>query len=63
MSAWTDGYIAEVDYTFGYYTKMNPPQQQEFLATIDDVALRQSTRDLLRNQQFRRDCGSRVRTA
>ena len=24
MSAWTDGYISEIDYTFGYYTELNP---------------------------------------
>lgn len=24
MSDWTDGYVADLDYTFGYYTELNP---------------------------------------
>ena len=24
MSDWTDGYVAEIDYTFGYYSELNP---------------------------------------
>ncbi len=24
MSDWTDGYVAEIGYTFGYYTELNP---------------------------------------
>lgn len=24
MSDWTDGYVAEIDYTFGYYAELNP---------------------------------------
>lgn len=24
MSDWTDGYVADIDYTFGYYTELNP---------------------------------------
>lgn len=24
MSDWTAGYVAEIDYTYGYYTELNP---------------------------------------
>ena len=24
MSDWTEGYVAEIDYTFGYYSELNP---------------------------------------
>jgi SAM-dependent methyltransferase len=24
VSAWTDGYVSEIDYTFGYYSELNP---------------------------------------
>ena len=33
MSDWTAGYVAEIDYTYGYYTELNP--QRIELALID----------------------------
>ena len=24
MSDWTDGYVADIDYTYGYYPELNP---------------------------------------
>lgn len=33
MSDWTAGYVAELDYTYGYYTELNP--QRIELALID----------------------------
>jgi len=28
MSDWTSGYVAEIDYTFGYYTELNPLREK-----------------------------------
>ena len=33
MSDWTAGYVAEIDYTYGYYTELNP--QRIELALIE----------------------------
>ena len=24
MSAWSDGYVSDINYTYGYYTELNP---------------------------------------
>ena len=24
MTSWTAGYVADIDYTYGYYTELNP---------------------------------------